>query len=146
LSTPVATNSKHATPRYFLVLPAAGSGRRMQAGLPKQYLSVAGKPVLQHTLERLGAMPEFIHVVVALAEGDDAWPEIEAALDAGLRGKLLLAAGGAERFQSVANALAVLQAYASPDDWVLVHDAASSSPRCTMNALEACWPCRCARR
>lgn len=120
----VATPVPNATsPRYFLVLPAAGSGRRMQAELPKQYLEVAGKTLLQHTLERLGALPEISRIAVALAPQDSAWPVLAAQLPRAVSAKLLVTAGGAERMQSVANALATLQAHAAPDDWVLVHDA-----------------------
>jgi 2-C-methyl-D-erythritol 4-phosphate cytidylyltransferase len=120
VTSPVTTS---VTPRYFLVLPAAGSGRRMQTAVPKQYLEVAGKTLLQHTLERLGTLPEFTRIVVALAAEDADWPVLATQLPPGIAGKLLVTAGGAERMQSVANALAALQPFAGPDDWVLVHDA-----------------------
>ena len=45
-----------ASPRYYLVVPAAGSGRRLPGACPKQYREVAGKAVLQHTLERAGKL------------------------------------------------------------------------------------------
>ena len=46
----------------------------MQAEVPKQYLMVAGKSLLQHSLERLGALPEIDRIVVALAAEDSDWP------------------------------------------------------------------------
>ncbi|MGV3591029.1 MAG: 2-C-methyl-D-erythritol 4-phosphate cytidylyltransferase [Gammaproteobacteria bacterium] len=109
--------------RYFLVLPAAGSGRRMQAGLPKQYLALAGRSLLQHSLERLGALPEIERIVVALASDDARWPALQAALPQAVASKVSTVTGGAERMQSVANALAALQPHAAANDWVLVHDA-----------------------
>lgn len=95
----------------------------MQAEVPKQYLTVAGKSLLLHSLERLGALPEINRIVVALAAEDCDWPALVELLPATITGKLLLAAGGTERMQSVANSLAALQPFAADDDWVLVHDA-----------------------
>jgi len=112
-----------ACPRYYLVVPAAGSGRRLPGACPKQYREVAGKPVLQHTLERAGKLSVFSAVVVALAENDDRWPALQAGLDPLVSAKLLLATGGQERTDSVLSALQALEAHAEEDDWVLVHDA-----------------------
>lgn len=109
--------------RYYLVLPAAGSGQRMQAAIPKQYLEIDGTSLLQLTLERLGSMPWFARIVVVLAPDDVRWPEVVARLAPGIRDKLLIAPGGSERYRSVHNALEVLAAFAMPGDWILVHDA-----------------------
>jgi 2-C-methyl-D-erythritol 4-phosphate cytidylyltransferase len=116
-------DSKPAAARHFLVIPAAGSGRRMVAAKPKQYLQIAGKTLLQLTLERLGAMPWFSRIVVVLAEDDRHWPGVAAALDAALQEKLQTVVGGSERYRSVANALTALAGLARENDWVLVHDA-----------------------
>lgn len=109
--------------RYFLVLPAAGRGRRMQADVPKQYLQLAGRSLLQHSLERLGALPEIAGIVVALAAADARWPQLHAALPQVVAAKVSTVTGGAERMQSVARALDSLQAQTGAHDWVLVHDA-----------------------
>jgi 2-C-methyl-D-erythritol 4-phosphate cytidylyltransferase len=109
-------------PRYFLVLPAAGSGQRMHSPVPKQYHTINGVPLLQLTLERVATNPLFSKVIIALAADDNCWAGVESCLSAALRNKLLLVAGGAERFHSVANALAELVSFAAPDDWILVHD------------------------
>ena len=50
-------------PRYFALIPAAGSGTRMGAGTPKQYAPLAGKPLLQHAVQLLC---EVVHHVAAL--------------------------------------------------------------------------------
>jgi 2-C-methyl-D-erythritol 4-phosphate cytidylyltransferase len=95
----------------------------MQASTPKQYLAVAGLTLVQHSLERLGALPEINRIVVAVATDDAIWPGIAAQLHPDLANKVLTATGGAERMQSVVNALVALQPFADADDWVLVHDA-----------------------
>ena len=105
---------------YWAVVPAAGSGTRMNSQIPKQYLALAGKTVIEHSLARLAAHPLIDGIVVALAPGDTHWQDLPLRL-----GKpVLLADGGGERCNSVLNALLELQKHAQPDDWVLVHDGA----------------------
>lgn len=104
----------------WAVVPAAGAGRRMGAAVPKQYLPLGGKTVLQHALDCLFGDARVDGVVVALAPDDAHWPMLKA--PPGRR--LLRAPGGAERCDSVLNALQVVADQASVDDWVLVHDAA----------------------
>ncbi|MCP5230775.1 MAG: 2-C-methyl-D-erythritol 4-phosphate cytidylyltransferase [Zoogloeaceae bacterium] len=109
------------TPRHWAVIPAAGVGRRMKSATPKQYLPLAGKTVIEHSLNALCSHPAIAGAVVAVTETDPYWPE----LNAGCDGKpLLRAPGGAERCHSVLNALDVLAGVADEADWVLVHDAA----------------------
>ena len=100
-------------------MPAAGVGKRMGTDCPKQYLSLQGKPILQHTLERLAAT-SMSGIVVALSATDPYWD----ALKLDLSVPLMRVEGGVERFHSVLNSLHHLQQQAEPDDWVLVHDAA----------------------
>lgn len=111
------------SPRHFLVLPAAGSGRRTGLSLPKQFVPLAGKPILQHTLERFAALPEIAAIVLAVDEQDVHTRDFLAALPAALRKRVVTVRGGTERMYSVLNALEYLAAQAADDDWVLVHDA-----------------------
>lgn len=105
----------------WAVIPAAGSGERMGSGVAKQYLSVAGHPVICWALRPFLAESRVSGVVVVLAPGDREWSEC--APDTG--DKLFLTTqGGSERAESVRNGLRALEAYAQPADWVLVHDAA----------------------
>ena len=95
----------------------------MQSALPKQYLQVLGKTLLQHTLENLGSSALIAGIVLAVSPGD---PHISAALAKlapELRARITLVAGGAERVHSVRNAVAALAGGAAASDWVLVHDA-----------------------
>jgi len=112
------------TPRFWAVVPAAGLGSRMGSARPKQYLPLAGRPVLDHTLARLRAEPRIGAVVVALAGGDRYWPSLDGATASSGGTPVHTVAGGAERCHSVLNALEGLAALANEADWVLVHDAA----------------------
>jgi 2-C-methyl-D-erythritol 4-phosphate cytidylyltransferase len=92
----------------------------MGATTPKQYLPVNGKPVLQHTLERLLSVEAFTAIAVALGQEDGYWPDLPFTRHP----KILRADGGKERADSVLSALRRLEGLAHDDDWVLVHDAA----------------------
>lgn len=108
-----------AEPAFWAVIPAAGSGQRMHAGRPKQYLDLRGRPVILHSLERLASFPKIRGMVVGLAPDDRHWPNLGT-----LPAKLLTTyVGGDERAVTVLNGLHALSEHASPDDWVLVHDA-----------------------
>lgn len=109
-------------PRYWAVVPAAGSGKRMDSELPKQYLPLCGRTVIEHTLQRLLSHAKISGVVVAVAGTDPYFAAISARLpDCGK--PFLMAEGGSERCHSVLSALRALEPMASPTDWVLVHDA-----------------------
>ncbi|MBK8067367.1 MAG: 2-C-methyl-D-erythritol 4-phosphate cytidylyltransferase [Rhodanobacteraceae bacterium] len=102
------------------MVPAAGSGRRFGAELPKQYALIDGRPLLRWTLERLAAVPQLSGLMVVLAADDPHWPGWDA-----ISGKpLLTAIGGAERADSVLSGLRALPAVVGDNDFVLVHDAA----------------------
>ena len=108
-------------PNFWAVIPAAGVGARMAADRPKQYLSLAGRTVLEHTLACFLDHPSHRGTVVSVADDDPYWPTLACANDARVR----RAPGGRERADSVLNALLRLHADgAADDDWVLVHDAA----------------------
>lgn len=108
--------------RYFAIVPAAGSGSRFGAGVPKQYLPLLGKPVLQHTLLALLAVPEIIKIWVVLAPQDEHWDTFDWSAMAGR--VETLRCGGATRAESVMAGLHAIGNVAQEDDWVLVHDAA----------------------
>ena len=57
--------------RYWIIVPAAGVGARMGAGMPKQYLTLLGKTILEHTLERLLGLPNVTGVLVAVNPTDN---------------------------------------------------------------------------
>jgi 2-C-methyl-D-erythritol 4-phosphate cytidylyltransferase len=104
----------------WCVVPAAGRGARFGAERPKQYVMLAGKPLLWWTLERLAACECVAGLVVALAADDAHWPDLRE-----LSGKPVLTTVGAdERSGSVLAGLRALPAAVGDDHYVLVHDAA----------------------
>jgi 2-C-methyl-D-erythritol 4-phosphate cytidylyltransferase len=112
----------NTVPRYFAFVPAAGTGSRMDETLPKQYLRVAGEPLLYHALRVLAAHPQVERVFVVLAPTDAAFDEA-AARALGMKIEALRC-GGEVRAASVCNGLRAVRDRLSPDDWALVHDAA----------------------
>lgn len=111
----------YSSPAFWAVIPAAGVGARMAADRPKQYLQLGGRTILEHSLACFLDHPGLKGLVVSLAEDDPYWPDLASARDP----RIQRAPGGAERADSVLNALLHLHAQgAADDDWVLVHDAA----------------------
>lgn len=102
---------------YWLVMPAAGIGRRFGTERPKQYAPLCGRTVIEWALSPFLTDARCAGVVVALAEDDPYWTAIAPST-------VLVTAGGRERSHSVRNGLAALAERAAPEDWVLVHDAA----------------------
>lgn len=106
--------------RLWAVVPAAGRGARFGGEVPKQYLDVAGEPLLAHTLRALLAHPNVQGAVVVLAAEDARWPGWSE-----LSGKpVRTCVGGQARADSVLAGLAALPGDVRADDFVLVHDAA----------------------
>jgi 2-C-methyl-D-erythritol 4-phosphate cytidylyltransferase len=104
----------------WVVVPAAGSGRRFGGERPKQYADIDGRPLIQWTLERLASHPRIEGLVVVLAADDPWWPGWTT-----IAGKpVLRATGGTERVDSVRAGLLALPPEVADEDFVLVHDAA----------------------
>lgn len=99
------------------IVPAAGVGSRMQHNAPKQYIKLAGKTILEHTLTKLAMLPQLQSIVVALSETDPYFDELPV-----IDKRIIRACGGRERADSVLNSL--LSLVENPPKWVLVHDAA----------------------
>jgi 2-C-methyl-D-erythritol 4-phosphate cytidylyltransferase len=108
-------------PSFWAVIPAAGVGSRMQADRPKQYLVLAGRTLIEHTLDCFLDHPGLRGLVVSLATDDPYWPSLSCAEDS----RIHRVNGGAERADSVLAGLYRLYGLGGKDgDWVLVHDAA----------------------
>lgn len=106
---------------FWVVLPAAGVGSRMQADRPKQYLLWGQRTLIEHTLDCFLDQPGLSGLVVALSVDDDWWDELPCARDS----RITRTAGGRERADSVLKGLLALRQLGAADaDWVLVHDAA----------------------
>ncbi len=123
-------------PRFYALVPAAGIGERSGAGMPKQYVDIAGRPMLAHTLAALAAVPRITQTLVVLSPADN---RFEAALP--VCAAWVARVGGASRADSVLGGLAELRARgATDDDWVLVHDAARCllQPAWVDTLIDAC--------
>ncbi|WP_375737626.1 2-C-methyl-D-erythritol 4-phosphate cytidylyltransferase [Pseudomonas boanensis] len=108
-------------PFFWAIVPAAGVGARMRADRPKQYLELAGRTILEHSLECFLDHPQLKQLVISLSVDDPFWPSLSCADDP----RITRANGGKERADSVLSALLKLaELGARPHDWVLVHDAA----------------------
>lgn len=106
--------------QYYVVVPAAGVGRRMGADVPKQYLTLNGKLVIEHTLAKFLLTPQICRIVVAVSETDNVWRSLPIFENP----KIDVVIGGTERSDSVYSGLQYLGDYCERDDWVLVHDVA----------------------
>ncbi len=123
------------------LIPAAGSGSRLGADQPKQYLALAGQPMLVHTVRALLGCSRLRTVTVVVAPQD---ARAEACLRDVADPRLRIAPRGADtRAASVRGGLQwLLEQGAGADDWVLVHDAA----RCCITAqavdrlIDSCLP------
>ncbi len=105
---------------FHALVPAAGFGSRMGNSLPKQYLPLAGKPMIYHAIAALCGCERISTVFVVLSPEDALFQRS----DWSCFGDKLqtLYCGGATRADTVTNGL--LASEIEPDDWVLVHDAA----------------------
>ena len=104
----------------WVIIPAAGVGRRMGSDIPKQYLLLNNKPVIEHTINVFSSHDAISEIIVSISKEDEYWPS----LNIGCCKPIHKVEGGKERCDSVLNGLKFLQDIAKADDWVLVHDAA----------------------
>lgn len=120
---PADKQTDRITDNFFAIIVAGGSGRRMQAEVPKQFLLLNGKPILQHTIERFLEVLPADHIVVVLPARDRLrWDVL--CREHGFDAPVQLVDGGATRFQSVQNGLNVLTLpdAESASGLVAVHD------------------------
>lgn len=129
MSSSQPTQQPHTQGRYALIV-AGGKGLRMGAELPKQFLPLAGRPVLMHTLERFAPLVERL-VLVLPTEQMGYWQELCHEYHFTLPHEL--APGGATRFDSVASGLSLLP----QRGLVAVHDGVR--PLVTEALIERCY-------
>ena len=105
--------------RVWAVVPAGGVGRRFAGDRPKQYAVLGARPIIAHVVARLAAARGVAGIVAAVAPADPWWNEAAE----GFGVPVARTDGGAERRDSVLNALDHLRDMAGDDDLVMVHDA-----------------------
>ena len=104
----------------WAIIPAAGSGRRMQSEVAKQYLAFQGKTIIEHCLDRLLSHPQVAGAVIVLQEQDEHWDGLGYQAEK----PVFTTVGGVERQHSVYSGLTTLQYRCGNDVIALVHDAA----------------------
>jgi len=105
--------------KVWAIIPAAGIGKRMNSTIPKQYIQLAGKTILEHSVSKLLASHEVAGAIVGICANDENWNQLKIDHPRFLNSY----SGGSERIHTVLNGLQYLQNHASEKDWVLVHDA-----------------------
>jgi 2-C-methyl-D-erythritol 4-phosphate cytidylyltransferase len=109
-----------AAQRRFALIPAAGAGARFGDRLRKQYVPIAGVPLLKRAIDSLHGAVVLDGVFVVLAKDDKEYAERIGSI----QGVEPVYCGGPTRTESVRNGLAAVGRHAQAEDWVIVHDAA----------------------
>jgi len=104
--------------KCHVLIPSAGIGSRIGGDLPKQYQVLAGKMVIDHSLDIFSALHEIDSIWLALS------PQSDFHLFQDYPKALVLSSGGETRAQTVFNTLGLMLEQLPASDWVLVHDAA----------------------
>lgn len=107
------------TTKIWGVMPAAGIGARMGLAFPKQYLSIAGKTIIEHSMNVLLGLDSLQKLIVCVSKNDRHFETLPVK-----DFRVCRAEGGETRAISVLNGLDALSGLANDSDWVLVHDAA----------------------
>lgn len=110
----------HTPPKFWLIIPAAGIGSRMQMDKPKQYLQIENKTILEHTIACFLDHSAFEEVYVGLSEQDIYFDKSALSRDSAIKTFV----GGSQRADTVLKGLEFISDKAGPNDWVWVHDAA----------------------
>ncbi len=113
-------------PNFHVIIPAAGFGRRMGSKIPKQYLLLAGRPLIHHTLDVFAACARIDSITLVLSPDDNLWDAVDLSANDKVRSLKLKVqrCGGATRAATVLSALQSMQGQVAADAWILVHDAA----------------------
>lgn len=110
-------------PTLGVIIVAAGRGERLGSEIPKAFVEIAGRPLLEYTLRTVTQLPSPGQVILVVPDGSaaNALEIVDAAIPPASPWQVSVVPGGRERHESVRNGLAVL---ADSIDTVLIHDAA----------------------
>lgn len=104
----------------YAIIVAAGSGQRFASDTPKQFLEVAGKLAVQHSIDAFDQVDEIQGIVLVMPKNQQLWQNIELTANK----PLMYATGGSSRAASVLHGLQILESLVEDVTWILVHDAA----------------------
>ena len=117
----------------YVIIVAGGTGTRMQSNLPKQFIELAGKPIIVHAIEKFVQWDPSIRIIVVMhADFISMWTEMAMIHCPSIKHQIV--GGGAERFDSVKAGLAYVDA---TDAVVGIHDAAR--PLVSIATLQRCY-------
>ena len=106
---------------FYVVIPAAGIGKRMQSQMPKQYLPLDnGRTILDEVIKTFIEIDKITGIVIAINPDDKMFQESSYYNHPNI---ISIVTGGSERINSVSNAIDQLKKHANDDDWIMVHDA-----------------------
>ena len=118
--------------QLYVVIVAGGSGKRMGAEVPKQFLELAGRPVLMHTIERFKAFNESIEIITVLPENQlRHWIDLQKKYSFTLPQTIVK--GGSTRFHSVRNGLK----FVHTPGLVAIHDGVR--PFVSLDTIQRCF-------
>lgn len=118
--------------QLYALIVAGGSGKRMGADVPKQFLELAGRPVLMHTIERFKAFDQSIEIITVLPENQlRHWAELQEQYS--FRITQTLVKGGSARFHSVKNGLEFI----TDQGFVAIHDGVR--PFVSIDTIKRCF-------
>lgn len=118
--------------KKYVIIVAGGSGKRMNSGIPKQFLLLNGKPVLMHTIDRFFKYDSTIKIILALPSSHiEKWEQL--CTQHSYKVSHVVVMGGAERFYSVSNALQEVH----EDGLVAVHDGVR--PLVSIDTISRCF-------
>jgi 2-C-methyl-D-erythritol 4-phosphate cytidylyltransferase len=118
--------------QLYVVIVAGGSGKRMGAEIPKQFLELAGRPVLMHTIERFKAFSESIEIITVLPENQlRHWIELQKKYSFTVPQTIVK--GGSTRFHSVKNGLK----FVNIPGLVAIHDGVR--PFVSLDTIQICF-------
>jgi 2-C-methyl-D-erythritol 4-phosphate cytidylyltransferase len=116
----------------YVVIVAGGSGKRMGADIPKQFLNLAGRPVLMHTIERFKSFNDAIEIITVLPENQlRYWVDLQKKHSFDVPHTLVK--GGLHRFISVKNGLK----FVNTPSLVAIHDGVR--PFVTVDTIKRCF-------
>jgi len=104
----------------YAIIVAAGSGQRFASNTPKQFLEIAGKLAIQHSIDAFDHIKGIEGIVLVMPQKQKLWKDLELKANK----PLMYTTGGSSRAQSVLHGLKILAPSIGQNTWILVHDAA----------------------
>jgi len=104
----------------YVIIVAAGSGQRFASDTPKQFLEIAGKLAIQHSIDAFDRVDSIEGIILVMPKNQELWQDIELTANK----PLMYTTGGSTRVESVLLGLQIIEPLVDDISWVLVHDAA----------------------